>query len=111
VDVPNKSPNLDEVITYMKNNTKEGNYILNDPNFKLPKSPKSPRTDEPMKPIILEYTKKMRQMQCQKKRNVILSLQKKHQEGHMTTACKSMKHQLPNKAVLLFMHSAVSIVS
>ena len=53
----------------------------------------------------------MWQTQCQKKRNAILSLQKKHQEGHMATACTSMKHQLPNKAVLLSMHSAVYIVS
>ena len=57
-NVPNKSRNLDEVVTDMKSNMKEENDLLNDPNFKPPKFPKSPRIDEPRNPIKLEYTKK-----------------------------------------------------
>jgi hypothetical protein len=45
------TPNLDEVVTGMMNNMKEDNNLLNDPNFKPPKSSKSPQIEEPKKPI------------------------------------------------------------
>ena len=46
--------------------------FLNDPNFKPLKSPKSPRIEEPRKPIKFLFTKKIQQSQCQNKRNVTL---------------------------------------
>ena len=69
---------------------KDDSDVCNDPNCKLPQSPKSSNIEGPRKPIEFEYTEKWCKHDAQKNECESELMEKSTSERHAATDLKSM---------------------